>query len=180
MALNNTLGIQMNRLRFRFYTQNRWISGCLSTAHRRLLDFLNTEHRQPVLAEEVEAQSLRTPQGSGDRLDTAYISIPSVLFAVPVEEAKDSPAQSADTVVWVKKRPERARFAAGPYEIVGDIYLVENAKLEASLFAGRNRFFAVGKAVIRRLDDPAFEEEQEIVFVNWERLDYFAAAPSSS
>ena len=167
---------QGNRIRFRLCTGTRWISGYVTTPHRRFVDILNKEKHQSILVEELSAQSCFDSGDGGDKSDRAYLNPSSILFATPVEDSMRTGER--DPMVWVRKRPERTRFALGPFAVEGNIHLLENATLGPSFLAAGDRFAPVTKAVLRRDDDPGFAEEEDVIFVNKDRVEYLIAAES--
>lgn len=172
------LAIQQNKVRFRLRVLNHWIDGEVTTVHRRLIDVLNSEHAEILVAERASVQSCVDTSCSVTTLDCATINTSAILFAVPTEESKEAPAPR-DPLAWVKKRPERALIGMGPYQITGNIYLPEGSQLTEAFAVMRDRFFAVGKGVISRPDDPGFGEEHDVVFVNRVRMEFIAPAPDA-
>jgi hypothetical protein len=153
------------------------MSGYVITPHRRLVDLLNKEHHQSLLVEGLSVQNHSPDHDVGDNSDCAYVNPSTILFATPVDESADA-FRSKDPLVWVKKMPQRTRFALGPFAVVGNIHLLENATLSPSFLAAGDRFAAVTKAVLRRDDDPRFTEEEDVIFVNKDRIEYLVAAES--
>ena len=163
------------RIRFRFRTEHRWISGSITTPQRRLVDVLNGEGSGGIVSgEQVSAQGWLDASGPAS-YPSASLNTAAVLYAVPVE---DGEGPKPDPYAWVKKRPERVRVGIGPFEIVGDAYLVEQSSLRDVLVLAKPRFIVVGRAVVRRIDDPSFVEEHQVLLVNRERLDFVAPEPS--
>lgn len=166
---------QNNRIQFRLCTGNRWISGWFITPHRRLVDLLNKEHYQSLLVEGLSVQSSSPDSNVGDTSEYAYVNPATILFATSTDEPAEA-LRPKDPMVWVKKRPERTRFALGPFTVVGDIHLLENATLGPSFLTAGDRFTAVTKAVLSRDDDPRFTEEEDVIFVNKDRIEYLVTA----
>ena len=167
---------QLSRMRFRFRLRSCWINGELNTVHRRLIDVLNVEHAEVLVAEKVSVQQCFDVSCTIAVVDCATINTSGVLFAVPLEETNGSPAPP-NPLAWVKKRPEQAITGIGPYQITGNVYLPEGSQLRDAFVAVRDRFFAVARAVIRLADNPDFVEEHNVVFVNRELMDFVAPAP---
>jgi len=175
MATSGLSGLSVQRIRFRFRTEHRWLSGSMSTVQRRLVDVLNGEGSGGIVsAEEVSAQGWLDAGGAAS-YPSVNVNTAAVLYAVPVEDG-DGPR--GDPHARIKKRPERVRVGIGPFEIVGDTYLVEQSNLRDVLALARPRFIVVGKAVVRRIDDPDFVEEHQVLLVNRKRLDFIVPEPS--
>jgi len=166
-----------NRIRFRLCTGNRWMSGYVTTPHRRLVDLLNKEHQQSLLVEGLSIRSNSHDEEVGEKSQYAYVNPSTILFAAPIDESADA-LRPADPLVWVRKRPQRTRFALGPFAVVGNIHLLQNAALGPSFLPAGDRFAAVTKAVLRRDDDPRFAAEEDVIFVNKDRIEYLVAAES--
>jgi hypothetical protein len=172
VAQERSLGAYAYRLRFRLFTGARWISGEVTTTQRRLLDFLNMDDHQ-LLAEEASVRTqgdvVAGPMPVGD----ALVNATAVIFAEPLEDSQELPRPN-DPLMFVPKTPKRAKLALGPYEITGDVYVTEGGTAMGVLLGGRFRFVPVGKAVVRRIDEPSFLEEHPILFVNRDRIEYFS------
>ncbi len=164
-----------NRIRFRLCTGTRWMSGYVSTPHRRLLDLLNEEHHQSLPAEGLKIRSNSEEEEVGGESQYAYVNFPTILFAVPIDEPLYD-LRPADPLVLVKKKPLRVRFALGPFTVVGNIQILENATLGPSFLPAGDRFAPVTGAVLSRDDDPQFSEEEQIIFVNKDRIEYLVTA----
>jgi len=175
MTQERSFGAYAYRLRFRFFTGARWISGEVTTTQRRLLDFLNMDHPQPILAEEASVQTQRDVVAGPTPTGDALVNAAAVIFAEPLEDSQE-PLPPGDPLLLVRKTPERAKLVLGPYEITGDVYVAEGAGVFGALLGGRKRFVPVGKAVVRRIDEPCFLEEYPILFVNKDRIEYFSPA----
>jgi len=178
LVFGESFPVEKNIIKFKFGTEYRWITGHVSTMHRRLIDILNTEHTDAIVAEGVSSYSL-AEAATGEVVDYANITTASILFAVPVEEVRDAP-RPKDPFVWVKKRPERVRVGTGPFNIEGNVYLAEEYKLKDLLLSVRDQFIAVAQAVVTRADAPEFREEHGVVFVNRSGMDFIMPTPSAS
>ena len=176
MIPRDALAIQQNRVHFRLRLLSHWVDGEVATAHRRLIDLLNSDHAEILIAEGVSVQNCLSTGCGVTTVDCAIITTSAILFAVPTEESRDAPAPR-DPMTWVKKRPERALIGIGPYQISGNIYLPEGSQLRTALVALPDRFFAVGKVVVSPADGQGLAEEHEVVFVNRERMESIAPAP---
>ena len=165
-----------NRIWFRCRTQHRWVSGCLSTSERRLADALNNGHAEDVLvADEVSVVDSTGGQERVQAIGHANISRSAILFAVPVEDAPRRP----DLLIRSKMPAQRLRVGIGPYEIVGNVHLLEQDRFQDALLAVTRQFVVLAEAVIRRVDDPSFVEEHDAVCVSRQHVDYIGlAAPA--
>ena len=152
-------------------TGSRWVSGHVTTNHRRLIYCLNREHRDMLLIEDAVVGNRPGVRDSSEELRVAYVSTARILFAVPVEEARDS-SPPPDPLLWVEKRPRPLVLGVGRYEIAGDVFLLPEADLTPSFVLTGDRFIAVGDALIKSLDDPSLVQEQAVVTVNREHISY--------
>ncbi|MBI4284040.1 MAG: hypothetical protein HY663_06185 [Chloroflexi bacterium] len=163
-----------HRIGFRLSTGNRWMIGHVTTPHRRLVDLLNQEYRQSLLVEELSVFGRSEHNDVSDKCKYAYVKPPSILFAAPMDEAADT-SRAVEQFLWVKKRQEQVRFALGPFVVVGNIHLLEDAKLSSSFLLAGERFAAVTKALIKRDDDSEFVEQEDVILVNKDRIEYLVA-----
>lgn len=179
MAFSDLGLVRPNKLRFRVYTRDHWLDGQFKSIHRRLIDLLNSEDAQVgVVAEEVSIQGDGCQPGHEVRFDHASVNVTSVLLAIPMEGSDDPPPR--DPYVWVRKRPVKVSIATGPYQVMGDIYLIEDGRLREVLQILKTRFIAVGNAAVSRVDDATFRETHEVVLVNRNLLTLIAPAPGTA
>ena len=179
MVYQQSFASQMNTLRFLMRTHNRWITGHVRSAHRRVVDVLNIEGMNLLKLEEATVQANLSQSGQGELKDAAVVSVSAILFAVPMEEPAAAPAP-ADPFAYVKKRPERTKVYVGPYEVTGNFYMVEGSELPNAVSALTGRFFAISKATVTCLDDPEFAQEHDVVFVNREHAEALLSMPGTS
>jgi hypothetical protein len=163
--------ITRTTLRYRARTLYRWIDGAVTTSHRRLGDVVNREDTGGILV----SDEFFTGGGEGTRDDrptsdaVGALNTQAVLFIVPVE---GGPPPGRDPFAWVKKRPERVRVGTGPFEIEGDLYMVEGARLKEMIATTKPIFIVLAKATVRRVDEPSFFENHGAVFVNRRAMDF--------
>jgi hypothetical protein len=159
--------ITRTTLRFRARMLYRWVDGAITTTHRRLGDALNREDSPGLLlAEEffVEGSEHATGEGFG------ALNTNAILYMVPIESG--GPPTGRDPFAWVKKRPERVKIGTGPFEIEGDLYMTEGARLKDMLGVTKPVFVVLKDATIRRADDPGFLENHPAAFVNRRAMDF--------
>ncbi|MDA8218196.1 MAG: hypothetical protein M0Z94_11330 [Dehalococcoidales bacterium] len=173
--------LQMNAIRFRLITSNRWIVGQTATIHRRLIDLLNSENTESLAAQDVGIlQQGLPPQPVDEGADWASVNTSAVILAIPQEETIN-PTVPRDPHMWVKKQPARAKVGVGPYELTGNVHVPDGCELDRGFLEVRVKFIAMTTVSIRRVDDPTFLEEQSVVIVNKAHIDYVmrsVAAPT--
>jgi hypothetical protein len=170
--------ITRTTLRFRARTLHRWIDGAITTSHRRILDSLNRDDALGTLmADEFVVE------GGDERSDDAppstalgALNTNVVLYMIPIESG---PPPGRDPFAWVKKHPERVKVGTGPFEIEGDLFLVEGVRLKEMLATAKPVFIVLAAATVRRLDDPTFVENHNAVFVNRRIMDYIVGMSTS-
>jgi hypothetical protein len=163
--------VNQTTLRFRARTLHRWIDGAITTSARRLGDSLNPDDFVGLLiADEFVAEGghgRSEPAPPSRALGAVNTNV--VLYLVPIEEG---PPAARDPSVWVKKHPERVRVGTGPFEIEGDLYMVEGVRLKGMIATAKPVFIVLAAVAVRRLDDPSFRENHPAVFVNRRMMDY--------
>ncbi|HLZ10831.1 MAG TPA: hypothetical protein VKT80_19765 [Chloroflexota bacterium] len=164
-------------LRFRARTLHRWIDGAITSNARRLGDSLNRDDvGGTIIADEFVVDGGDERRGDvpgGTPLGALNINV--VLFMFPIETG---PPPARDPFAWVKKHPERVKVGTGPYEIEGDLFMVEGVRLKEMIATARPVFIVLAAATVRRLDDPTFIENRGAVFVNRRLMDYLVGMSS--
>ena len=167
-----------HRLRFRFVTEDRWLLGHVSSIHRRLIDVLNAEPNQPMLvAEGVTVQNDYFPTREDDSRAFATVNLSRVLLVIPQDD--EPPASAPDPYAWVPKRAELVRVGIGPYEVVGNAHLPEGTDLKEGIAEAKTRFVTLTNAMVRRINGPNYMEQERVVLVNKERLDFIMPGPAA-
>ena len=172
-----------NRLHFQLVTEHRWIAGYVHTAHRRLIDFLNSDLAPVISARGVSvgyAPGCPSPDGGpdGGLIEEVTIVADRILFGIPVEAEASAAAPSGPQVWVVKKAAQRAVLGIGPYEICCNVHVPEGAELTQAFLTSGLEFFAATDALIRRLDGSVNLEER-VVVVNRKRVDFAHPAASA-
>jgi hypothetical protein len=159
--------ITRTTLRFRARMLYRWVDGAVTSTHRRLGDVLNREDSTGLLvAEDFFVE--KGDRSTGEVFGTLNTNV--VLYIVPIESGR--PPVGRDPFAWVKKRPERVKIGTGPFEIEGDLYVAEGARLKETIGVTKPVFVVLKDATIRRTDDPSFVENHPAAFVNRRAMDF--------
>ena len=161
-----------NKIRFRCRTQTYWIEGSISTLSRRLADFLNSDAaRQTVMAEDASVMTVRDGQTAKMAIGNTSISTATILLATPVEDAPRPP----DLAIRSTRAMKRVIAGVGPYNIVGDVYLLKEATNRSVLLATEQRFIVVADAVLTLANNPAFVQRYSAVCVNRQHVEFISA-----
>ncbi|MHB1005456.1 MAG: DUF6812 domain-containing protein [Chloroflexota bacterium] len=163
------------RLRYCFVTESRWVLGTVRLDHSDLHSLLNTIAGGTLMAEDVVLQSDVYAYRSGEQAEYASIKPERVLFVMPVDE--QAAAAEDDDRPGGNQPCKEVRIGVGRYEILGTVHLHPGGNLNTVLVGADERFLAVRRAVVRRVDAPGLLERREVVLVNRERIDYVLPAP---
>ncbi len=167
------------RVRLRFVTAERWLLGHVDVGRHRLLDLLNAEPGEGIVVEQALLQSDLYPYREGEGPGFAVLNPAHVILIVPAEEAAVG-ALRAPQAACLHGRAELTRVGLGAYEVVGNLHLPTDVSLREGALAAGARFLTVTDAAIRRIGGVGYLEQQEIVLVNRERIEFLmpgTAAP---
>lgn len=164
-----TPGSRRKIIKFRCYTQNYWMEGSVSTLSQRLVDFLNGDAAQRIVA--AEDALVHISQGGQDaeiRLGKLDIGADAILVAIPIEDAPRPPDLGVRSTLAI----ERVILGVGPYQIMGDAYTPKNVRAKGILGATERRFVVLTDAVITHRFDPQFQDKRAAVCVNRLLMDF--------
>ena len=161
---------QRRSIRFGGLTANHRIEGSITTASRRLVDFLNRTIAESVSVVE-DALVYVGSNSSTTKTSLARIDIGTevLLLAIPIE---DSPPSPPDISIRTSLSIERMLLGIGPFLVMGDACLPKVTRGRGISKATENRFIMLTDAVTRHRHQPDFQERAQVVCVNRRSVEF--------
>jgi len=174
MDLHRSYTLPRHRLQLRCRTQNRWLTGCVTTTRRRLADLLNSEESSSVLVVDDAVVEL---DGQETRFVLSHVNLSTstILFAMPIEDTPRPP----DIRIRSTRRVERMLVGVGPYEIEGDLYRLPESRPREVLASISSQFIVLAEAIIRPAGSPDPLGTYEAVLVNRQHIEFIGLAPGA-
>jgi hypothetical protein len=148
---------------FTCLTENHRIDGYVNTSTRRLLDYLNGDSVESVIAADNVTVQIGPKEAEKTSLGRVDIRTDSVLLVVPIEEG---PAPQPDMSVRATLSIERVLLGVGQYLVMGDAYLPKATRGRGVINSTEKRFMALTDAVIKHKNGTAFQMRARIVLVS--------------
>jgi hypothetical protein len=139
------------------YTRHAMVFGFVAAHGHRLSDILNSVSSLSV--RDPRSVSLLNGVDGTQGQDWAMVDTDEILMVMP-------PPRETSRQLRVHRSQLRIRIRTGPFEVVGNAYLIPGTAFDPYSLQGRMRFMALTRADVHYTDEPAWERSAEVILVN--------------